>query len=167
MIRFFGQPKYSYHHPDHLIGYELLLREWQEDRWCVPNDFDQFGADAIAELLRLTLTALPDDLPLLSFNLDQRQFAAPQFIAELTRLATTLPHPEHLAVELTERDEHIGLPQLTRAAAAYAAAGLRVCLADVGTGANQPAVALALMPYTTEYKFPLRSEQPTSELQSH
>ncbi|WP_461214727.1 EAL domain-containing protein [Lacticaseibacillus sp. GG6-2] len=165
MIRFFGQPKYRYPQSDELIGYELLLREWQNGRWGVPTDFSQYSATDITELLRITLGALPATLPLISFNLDQAQFADAQFLRELTALAGELLHPEHLVVELTERDEHVASERLSQAAKQYADSGLRVCLDDVGTGANQAAMAMALLPYTVEYKFALQNFRTDDNMQ--
>ena len=155
MIRFFGQPKYSLDEPQTLIGYEFLLREWHEDHWQVPDDFSQFQASEIVTLLDQTLAALPEDLPLLSFNLDQAQFIDPAFEEALVKLHAK--RPVHLVVELTEQDDHVPLPALSQAATKYAASGLRVCVDDVGTGANNRDLVEALAPYIAEYKFALQN----------
>lgn len=155
MIRFFGQPKYSLSQPQTLIGYEFLLREWQEDHWQVPSDFTQFTASDIVALLDQTLAVLPTDLPLLSFNLDQAQFVDPEFVAALARLHAK--RPVELVVELTEHDDHVAVDALQQAAASYVQSGLHVCLDDVGNGANKQTLVEALAPYVNEYKFALQN----------
>ena len=157
MIRFFGQPKYHHLQPTELVGYELLLREWQSGHWVVPTDFHRYSSQEITRLLQQTLPALPATLALTSFNLNQTQFVDPHFLAALVDLAKMLPHPEHLMVELTEHDEHVSAAELVAAAQRYANAGLRLCLDDVSTGANQPPLAKRLSPYLSEYKFALQN----------
>ncbi|KRL39867.1 EAL domain-containing protein [Lacticaseibacillus manihotivorans] len=155
MIRFFGQPKYALNDPKTLIGYEFLLREWHGDHWQVPSDFSQYLAADIVDLLDQTLAVLPKDLPLLSFNLDQAQFVDPAFEQALADLH--LKRPVHLVVELTEHDDHVSIDALSDAASKYVASGLRVCVDDVGTGANTRALVEALAPYANEYKFALQN----------
>ncbi|WP_461226812.1 EAL domain-containing protein [Lacticaseibacillus suihuaensis] len=155
MLRYFGQPKYKNSAPLVKIGYELLLREFTRGRWQLPADFNSYPPDDIARLLAQTLAAMPVTLDLVSFNLSQTQFVDDAFIQALRRVQAF--RHMNLFVELTEAQEGITLAALQTAADAYVAAGIRVVLDDVGTGANQDVLVSALMPYTSEYKFALQN----------
>ncbi|WDF82558.1 EAL domain-containing protein [Lacticaseibacillus pabuli] len=155
MIRFFGQKKFSNSDPAKLLGYEFLLREYKDGKWQLPKDFSVFSSEEIASLLVKTIAALPADLPLISFNLDQAQFVSDDFRRGITKLFNA--NPMNLYVELTERDNDINYDDLVRAASDYKKAGIRVVLDDVGTGANQTKMAMALNDYTSEYKFALQN----------
>ncbi len=162
MIRFFGQKKVSNTNPNKLIGYEFLLREYVDGRWQLPADFSKFSASEISDLLEKTIDALPPDLPLLSFNLDQAQFIDAQFSASITRVFRT--RPVHLYVELTERDNSVEMNELVQAAREYRDSGIRVVLDDVGTGDNQSDMAHALNEFTSEYKFALQNARANQEM---
>jgi len=161
MIRFFGQKKFSNSDPAKLIGYEFLLREYVDGKWQLPKDFSVFSSEEIAKLLVQTIAALPADLPLISFNLDQAQFVSPDFRKGIAKLFKA--NPMNLFVELTERSDNIDYDELVEAASDYKKAGLRVVLDDVGTGDNQAAMALALNEFTSEYKFALQNVRGVDE----
>lgn len=160
MLRLWGQPKYAAA-TGKLAGYELFLREKQTDdgQWQLPNDFSKFSPSTMANLIGATLKTLPQDFELVSFNLDQEQFVDAHYIDVLVAVQAQLDYS--LVIELTERRGHgtqaIELANLVDAAKHFQAAGLRVCLDDVGTGANQLALVDALDPYVSEYKYALQN----------
>ncbi|WP_225046942.1 EAL domain-containing protein [Lacticaseibacillus kribbianus] len=155
MLRYFGQPKFSNATPPVKIGYELLLREFTRGRWQLPGDFSAYAPDDLSRLLAQTLAAMPASLDLISFNLSQRQFIDPAFSQALRRVQAF--RRMNLFAELTEADEGVTLAALQAAAGDYVAAGIRVVIDDVGTGANRESLVQALMPYTSEYKFALQN----------
>ncbi|WKF85101.1 EAL domain-containing protein [Lacticaseibacillus pantheris] len=164
MIRFWGQPKFSVP-TGKLAGYELFLRErpTREGEWHLPADFGAFAVRDFDELLRATLATLPQDLQLVSLNLDQEQFVDPDYVAQLGRWHQS--GGPQLIIELTER-MGVGANQVTpvrlvEAARIYQEAGLRVCVDDVGTGANQPELVDVLDPVVTEYKYALQNVRGT------
>lgn len=165
MIRFFGQKKFSNTDPTRLIGYEFLLRERVDGRWCLPDDFKKFSPEEIGQLLADTLAVLPADLELLSFNLDQSQFVCPDFRANILRVLRE--RQVNLYVELTERDDQESISELVEAAKEYEEAGVRVVLDDVGTGANRQGMAAALDQYTSEYKFALQNVRDLPDHELH
>jgi EAL domain-containing protein (putative c-di-GMP-specific phosphodiesterase class I) len=163
MIRFFGQPKFD-RQTQQLIGYEFLLRETYHGQWRLPTNFEQFNPQTLSTLLCETIQTLPQDLVLLSFNLDQSQFVDPAF---QPLLADVQAHTKiQLYVELTEQPQAAKIADLIQAAAGFQQAGLMVCLDDVGTGANQVALVQALSPYVVEYKFALQNFRPPMDLAS-
>lgn len=50
MLCFWEQPRFS-RKPFSAFGYELFLREGEPGKWRVPNDFSQFSAQQIIDLL--------------------------------------------------------------------------------------------------------------------
>lgn len=160
MIRFWGQPKFG---PDQakMIGYELFLREYSQaqDQWLVPTDFSKFSARDVYQLLDATLNTFPQGLKLISFNLDQAQFVDDTYSNLIG--AVVQKHDFDLIVELTERVGAgvyvITTESLVQAAKRFNDAGVKVCIDDIGTGLNQPALIAALDPYTVEYKYALQN----------
>lgn len=163
MIRFFGQPKFD-SQTQKLIGYEFLLREVHDGKWRLPTNFQQFDADTLSTLLCQTIQTLPQDLRLISFNLNQMQFVDPAYQPLLAQVQskTTI----QLYVELTEQPSATQMADLMQAAAGFQRLGLMVCLDDVGTGANQINLVNLLAPYVVEYKFALQNFRPTLALTS-
>ncbi|KRK33415.1 EAL domain-containing protein [Loigolactobacillus bifermentans] len=163
MIRFFGQPKFDCR-TQKLIGYEFLLRETYKGCWRLPTQFQQFSANTLSQLLCQTIQTLPQDLVLISFNLNQAQFVEPAFQPLLAQVQAQTKI--QLYVELTEQPTATPMAALIQAAADFQQAGLKVCLDDVGTGANQLALVAALAPYVVEYKFALQNFRPAMDLAS-
>ncbi|WP_125706397.1 EAL domain-containing protein [Lacticaseibacillus daqingensis] len=155
MLRYYGQPKYAGAAPTHLVGYELLLREYAHATWQRPTDFNAYSSATIAHLLAQTLATIPQTLPLVSFNLSQRQFVDPNFCRALATLQAN--RPMNLYVELTETAENVPITALVAAAKAFGQLGVVVVIDDVGSGANQLCLVRALRPYTGEYKFALQN----------
>ncbi|MCI1985111.1 MAG: EAL domain-containing protein [Lactobacillus sp.] len=160
MFRFFGQPKFDLV-PDHQapIGYELFLREWRGGQWVLPANFSALTVDSIEPLLVTTIAAMPANIELLSFNLEQDQFIDPAFMAMAMRVnaQTSL----RLFLELTERlAPGVTEDQLVVAAQHYADHGVLVCVDDVGTGQNSPQMVHRMALSVAEYKFALQNFRP-------
>ncbi|WP_407894309.1 EAL domain-containing protein [Lacticaseibacillus sp. N501-2] len=160
MIRLWGQPKYNAT-TGKLAGYELFLREKKsaDGQWQLPEDFSQYSPVTTASLIGATLKTLPQDFELVSFNLDQEQIVDTHYIDLLVSVQAHLDYS--LVIELTERRGHgaktVDLDDLVAAAQRFQAAGLRVCLDDVGTGENQTPLVDALDPFVSEYKYALQN----------
>ncbi|ANZ60850.1 hypothetical protein AYR62_14890 [Secundilactobacillus paracollinoides] len=170
MLKFYGQPKFrSDGATQQPIGYELFIREYQNNQWCLPQDFCAITAGQIQHLLSDTVQAMPDNIELLSFNLEQIQFIDPVFTDAVASVQDTTDI--QLFTELTERtDPRVTLNQLSRAAKRFHDEGLLVCIDDVGTGDNTPELVLALDDYIDEYKFALQNFRPfnhISDIESH
>lgn len=160
MFRYFGQPKFHLQgHTPVLTGYELFLREKTPDGWRLPEDFTRLTPADIAEPLKSTLSALPDNLTMISLNLEQCHFIEDAFldvVAAACRL-TTAP----VTIELVERhDTNVSPAALLAAAQRAHAAGILVCLDDVGTAFNNHEFAHYMNNVTDEYKFALQNLRP-------
>lgn len=160
MIRYWGQV--AYRPPEgEMAGYELFLREQRpgSHRWQVPHDFSRFSAKMMCDLLVETLPTLPAAIQLVSLNLDQAQFIQSEYCRLFAALNRKVPF--QLAVELTERIGHgrvrVAVDELVKAATAFKAAGVSVCLDDVGTGENQSELVSKLDPFVDEYKYALQN----------
>ncbi len=170
MLKFYGQPKFR---PSDItqkpIGYELFIREYKNNQWCLPQNFCAITATQIQLLLSEIVQVMPNNIELLSFNLEQIQFIDPDFTDVVADVQKTTDIK--LYTELTERtDPHVTIAQLTRAAQRFDDASLPVCIDDVGTGDNTPELVLRLNDYIDEYKFALQNFRPfnhISEIKSH
>ncbi|KRM87593.1 hypothetical protein [Lacticaseibacillus thailandensis] len=102
MIRFWGQAKFTAS-DGKLAGYELFLRErsQRDGEWYLPSDFGQFKVSALDDLLGATFAGMPSDLLLVSLNLDEEQFADPEYYTQLG--VCQRKGGPRLIVELTER----------------------------------------------------------------
>lgn len=158
MIRLWGQAQFSLA-TKRLSGYELFLREQTLGGWRLPANIASIAPAEMTTLLAQTLATMPTGLDFVAFNLDQTQFIDADYLDLLRQVAATLPF--RLGIELTEHhgDEAktVTLASLVAAARRFAAAGFVVCLDDVGTGENTAALADALDPYVSEYKFALQN----------
>ena len=164
MYRFFGQPKFD---PEHIaagpIGYELFIRENINGEWVLPHDFISIPSTIFGDLLRQTVSALPQTIDLISFNLEQEHFVQEQYLqlVQAVQRCTRVV----LYTELTERNaESVTVPQLVDAAKHFHEYGLRVVLDDVGTEQNNEQLASAMDDYVDEYKFALQNLRPFSSI---
>lgn len=164
MLRFYGQPKFRVMEADKQpVGYELFIREWQNNRWVLPADFNACTPDQMHQLLVQTIAALPDNIKLISFNLEQSQFIDERYINMVRDVQATTSI--EIFTELTERTApNVSLAQLKDAARKFHEAGLLVCIDDVGTGDNTPELVLELNDYIDEYKFALQNFRPFNRI---
>ncbi len=164
MLRFYGQPKFRVMQADALpIGYELFIREKQNNQWTLPEDFNACSADQIYQLLTQTIAALPANIELISFNLEQGQFIKTEFVDMVARVQAATPIK--IFTELTERsDARVSAAELKQAARQFHERGLLVCIDDVGTGDNTPQLVYELDPYIDEYKFALQNFRPFNRI---
>lgn len=164
MYTVFAQPKYSMKKAQGApVGYELFIRQWHDGQWRLPDPFTGISALTLNNLLRQTIAQMPANIELLSFNLEQAQFVDPAFAAMIASVQRSTDI--RLYTELTERlDEGVTAGQLLAGAKRFAACGLAVCIDDVGTGQNSPALVLLLDDYITEYKFAFQNFRPLTSV---
>ncbi|MFD1483794.1 EAL domain-containing protein [Lacticaseibacillus baoqingensis] len=160
MYTVFAQPKYAMMKPtDAPIGYELFIRVWRDGQWDYPRPFELIGVVTLNRLLRQAIAAMPPSIELLSFNLEQAQFIDPAFTSMIASVQRSTSI--RLYTELTERlGVGVTATQLLAAAKRFAACGLAVCIDDVGTGQNSPALVMMLNDYIAEYKFAFQNFRP-------
>ncbi len=159
-LNFFGQPQYSGGLTSDVVGYELLIRQQAGTHWRLPTDLGALPPERFERLLSTAIASLPTTPAHISFNLERAHFVDPHFLAMILRVqaATTA----RLTVELTERaDKTITNQQLIAAAKRYAAAGIDLCIDDIGCGDNLPGFVEALSPYVSTYKFNLQNFRQT------
>lgn len=164
MFRFFGQPKFDLD-PRHQepIGYELFIREWRQDGWRLPENFNKLPAPLIESLLDDVVAVMPAPVKMLSFNLEQDQFIDPAYLAMVRRVNERAK--VRLYVELTERlAPGVTEAQLVAATRRFAAADVLVCIDDVGTGQNTPQMVLKMGDAVAEYKFALQNFRPFTSI---
>jgi EAL domain-containing protein (putative c-di-GMP-specific phosphodiesterase class I) len=160
MYTIFAQPKYPMGAPQvRPIGYELFIKERRNGQWAQPLPFEGIGVMTLNHLLRQTIAQMPAHIKILSFNLEQSQFIDPAFPAMIASVQASTDI--ELYTELTERlGAGITPGQLLNAAKRFATCGLQVCIDDVGTGQNSPALVMLLNDYISEYKFAFQNFRP-------
>ncbi len=157
--KFFGQPKFSGEGVTAPVGYELFVREFNDGRWVLPDDFNSITADELEHLLLDAIHRLPDEVSILSFNLEQHQFVDPAYRQMVRRIQDATPIV--IFTELTERvNPDVTQDALLAAAKAFHDDGLRVCIDDVGTEGNDQAFVEELEGYVDEYKFAMQNLRP-------
>lgn len=160
MYRFFGQPKFIFtNNESHHVGYEFFLRQETPDGWRLPADFSLVTAADLNATISKVLGPLSSDLRFISVNLEPAHFIREDFIR--TVIAVQEHFHTHLIVELVERADHnVTVQDLMTAAKQFHAAGVSVCLDDVGTGNNVGALVDMLDKYVDEYKFAMQNLRP-------
>jgi EAL domain-containing protein (putative c-di-GMP-specific phosphodiesterase class I) len=136
----------------HVIAYELLLREWHEEqqRWFVPASFD-IDAQTMIALLSDALAKLT--IRRVSINLTNAQFADVKVMRALTEYVETHMQPRQLTVELVDSPD---LVTLRRVGVGYRAAGILIAIDDVGSD-NKFREIRGLLPYVNTIKFALQN----------
>ncbi|WP_461215498.1 EAL domain-containing protein [Lacticaseibacillus sp. GG6-2] len=163
MITFYGQPKFDAAAlGSGATGYELLIRQYRNGQWSLPEDFTTLPPAKFEQLLRQALAALPASITRVSFNLERAHFVDPEFLTMIR--AVQAATPVTLTVELTERyDATISNTAIVTAAKAFFDAGIEVCIDDVGSGNNLPGLVEALTPFVAAYKFGLQNLRPYTD----
>lgn len=145
---------------NHIILYELLLREWSDERqaWQTLASFE-INAQTLVHLLQTALAKLDDHH--VSINLTAKQFADPVFTLAITDFVRENMLPRQLTVELVTCPEFAVLKHVS---ASYRAAGILLALDDVGSD-NMYANVKDMLPYVNTVKFAmqnLRHGEPTT-----
>lgn len=136
----------------HVIAYELLLREWHEDQqqWRIPATFD-IDAQTMITLLGDALAKL--SIRRVSINLTNAQFADVNVMRALTEYVEMHMQPRQLTVELVDSPD---LATLRRVGVGYRAAGILIAIDDVGSD-NKFKEIRGLLPYVNTIKFALQN----------
>lgn len=82
MYRYFIQPQLDKFN-NSLIGYEMLIRyrETDQDRWTLPESFDNIPIDVQVSLLKATASELALKIGSVSINFNRKQFLNDDIVA--------------------------------------------------------------------------------------
>ncbi|WP_461243577.1 EAL domain-containing protein [Secundilactobacillus muriivasis] len=168
MYRYFIQPQLN-QDTRSLIGYEMLIRKYEDDRWILPQHFATIPVAIQTRLLAQVAQQLALKIGSVSFNLNRTQFVNAEMAAALIQVQHAI-YPVTLVVEVTEEpsDQDISLSQLQDQIVAFAEHGIQFSLDDVSTGDNRYAQIKSLLPLASELKFAMqnfRTEQRAKEIQ--
>lgn len=102
MYRYFIQPQLDKFN-NSLIGYEMLIRyrETDQDRWTLPESFDNIPIDVQVSLLKATASELALKIGSVSINFNRKQFLNDDIAAAVIDAQKKL-FPVHVIVEVTE-----------------------------------------------------------------
>ncbi|KRO16603.1 EAL domain-containing protein [Lacticaseibacillus saniviri] len=165
MYRYFIQPQLNTYN-NGLIGYELLLKQYNGEFWRVPASFNDLPASVIADTLVETAKKLSLKIGSVSVNVNREQILDAKLMASLI-IAQGILRPVRLVVELIEEpvDKPVSMAQLVEVATQLTDLGIEFSLDDVGTGENTWPNIEPLIPFASELKYALqnRHEHLTSE----
>ncbi|MTV81799.1 EAL domain-containing protein [Secundilactobacillus folii] len=157
MYRYFIQPQLN-RFTNSLIGYEMLIRKYDDEHWKLPQNFAAIPVDEQVNLLKLTAKRIGLKVGSISFNLNRSQFID-QHMAEALIDAQHDIYPVKLIIEVTEEscDKDVAREALVKSAKHYTENGVQISLDDVGTGFNTYNNIKALLPYANEIKFAMQN----------
>jgi EAL domain-containing protein (putative c-di-GMP-specific phosphodiesterase class I) len=157
MYRFFAQSQVNTRTRS-LIGYEMLIREGNDQGWQLPQSFAAIPLAEQISLIKRAGSELALKVESISFNLNQKQFMNDQ-MAEALCQAQQQIYPITLVVELTEDQTAGTISQqaLKRRAMTYLHYGMELSIDDVSTGENTYEKIKFLLPLASEIKVPLQN----------
>ncbi|MFD1671501.1 EAL domain-containing protein [Agrilactobacillus yilanensis] len=136
MYRYFIQPQLN-KFTKSLIGYEMLIRKFEDGHWQLPKNFASIPIHTQVELLKQTAVELSLKIGSVSINLNRSQFVDQEMAAALLDAQHHI-YPVSLIVEVTEEsvDKDISEEQMLKQIDLYQQHGIQLSLDDVGTGEN-------------------------------
>lgn len=159
MYRYFIQPQLN-KFTNSLIGYEMLIRKYDDEHWRLPQNFAAIPVDEQIDLLKKTAHRIGLKVGTVSFNLNRRQFVDPHMEEALIGVQGEI-FPVKLIIEVTEEEsdqqEQVLDEKIVASAKRYAESGVQISLDDVGSGCNTYDHIKPLLPYANEIKFAMQN----------
>ena len=159
--RYFAQAQIN-QYTNSIVGFELLLKRYQDHRWQTQQDFNAIPFGVVAEQLIQATQALGIKAPVVAVNLDQVQLEDPTIRHALV-VAQRQLRPTRLMVELLETSKIIGtdmnrlIPMLDE----MRQQGIDFALDDVGSGRNTWPAVKPLLAHVTAIKYALQNRGET------
>lgn len=156
MYQYFIQPQINAF-TGTLIGYELLIRQYRNNRWSLPRDFSTIPIKIQTDLLKSIALDLSLKINSLSFNLNRYQFLNDSMKETLIKVQHQV-YPTIITVELTEEETELqNKSKLLHQIKKYYDNGIRISIDDVSTGENTYANIIDFFPYVFEIKFAIQN----------
>jgi FOG: EAL domain len=157
LYRYFIQPQLN-KFTNSLVGYEMLIRKYDDEHWRLPQNFAAIPIDEQINLLKKTAHRIGLKVGSISFNLNRRQFIDPHMEEALIDVQREI-FPVKLIIEVTEEesDQLVPADKLLVSAERYAKNGVQISLDDVGSGCNTYEHIKVLLPYADEIKFAMQN----------
>nr|WP_203650195.1 EAL domain-containing protein [Secundilactobacillus yichangensis] len=157
MYRYFIQPQLN-KFTNSLVGYEMLIRKYDDERWRLPQNFAAIPVDEQISLLKKTAHRIGLKVDSISFNLNRRQFIDPHMEEALIDVQHEI-FPVKLIIEVTEEesDRLVSEEKLLASCRRYADNGVQISLDDVGSGRNTYENIKPLLKYADEIKFAMQN----------
>ncbi|WP_196246250.1 EAL domain-containing protein [Lacticaseibacillus zhaodongensis] len=161
LYRYFAQQQFNVY-TNTIIGFELLLKYYQDGYWQTPRDFNQLSAQTVAGQLLLTTEKLATKTNTVSVNLTLDQLNSPEMRQALKTVQLRL-RPTRVIVELIESGggDDVTLPGLIQMIKGFTDLGINFSLDDVGTGQNTWPQVEPLLDYVQEMKYALQNRHET------
>ncbi|MCH5462016.1 EAL domain-containing protein [Lactobacillus sp. LC28-10] len=159
MYRYFIQPQLN-KFTNSLIGYEMLIRKYDDEHWRLPQNFAAIPVDEQIDLLKKTAHRIGLKVGSISFNLNRRRFIDPHMEEALIGVQSEI-FPVKLIIEVTEEEsdlqEQVPDEKIALSAKRYAGKGVQISLDDVGSGCNTYEHIKPLLAYANEIKFAMQN----------
>lgn len=157
MYRYFIQPQLN-KFTNSLVGYEMLIRKYDDKTWHLPQNFAAIPVDEQIGLLKKTAHRIGLKVGSISFNLNRKQFIDPHMVEALIDVQREI-FPVKLIIEVTEEesDQLVSEDKFLMSTKHYANNGVQISLDDVGSGYNTYKNVKSLLPYADEIKFAMQN----------
>lgn len=157
LYRYFAQAKVNSYLKS-IVGYELLLKMHTPEGWRPPADFNKVPSKIVAEQLVVTTEVLASKIGSVSVNLSTIQLIDPLIHDAILKAQSNL-RPVRLMIEMIEETNSVSIQdeQVLRAVKDFTNQGLSFSIDDVDTGQNTWERIQPLIPYATEFKYPLQN----------
>ncbi|MFC6253960.1 EAL domain-containing protein [Secundilactobacillus hailunensis] len=157
MYRYFIQPQLN-KFTNSLVGYETLIRKYDEKHWSLPQNFEAIPIDEQVSLLKKTAHRIGLKVGSISFNLNRRQFIDSQMATALIGVQREI-FPVELIIEVTEEesDKLVADDQVLKSIERYTKYGIQISADDVGSGGNTYENIKFMLPHIDEIKFAMQN----------
>lgn len=157
MYRYFIQPIFN-KYKGSLVGYEMLIREYVNGHWRLPQCFSAIPKQVQSELLVTVAQKLSRKIGFVYFNLTWEQFLDNEFAQILIKTQKEIS-PVTLVIEIIEEpvQSNYSFEQIIQQFNFYRQHGALITLDDVGTGINTLENIQGFLPYIFGLKFPLQN----------
>ncbi|WP_338214218.1 EAL domain-containing protein [Companilactobacillus muriivasis] len=155
--RFFIQPQIT-KKTNSIIGYELLMKQYTNKGWRIPESFSDIDSNIVADLLIRSTKTLSTKVNQLSININRDQLMTTSIANALVQSQKQI-YPTKLIVELTE-DNNLKTythEEILSHMKIFWENNIQVSLDDVGSGLNQYDDIQQLLPFASELKFALQN----------
>lgn len=161
LYRYFAQQQFNAY-TNTIVGFELLLKCYEDGRWQAPRDFNAVPVAVVAGQLVATTEKLAYKTSSVSVNLTLDQLRRDEMRHAL-KVAQAYLRPTRLVVELVESSGKgtVKMPDLIAMIQGFTNQGIGFSLDDVGSGENRWPVVEPLLDYVQELKYALQNNRET------
>lgn len=158
--KYFGQPIYQ--HDQRLIGYELLLRQYnsQSKQWQLPENIEKFPLNWVVAVIREIDPKAISQIETLALNMTVSQLIDPRANYFFNWLLGTINH-QRIIIELNASEiVHVGIIKryrLLKTLKKFDRSHIKVAIENVGSSKKEFSLLRPFLPYLDYLEFDITS----------